>query len=456
MNKNKLAIAVTAAACTAVFVLCNLTVQLAAEKINLRFDCTENKIFQLSEQTKDFLKTVDEDVTFYYMTDSGEEYPYVTQTIDRYLKECKNIRLKKLDIVKNPAAVEKYKTAGSVDKGTIAVESSKRFKLVDPGAALMIMTGNENVSGNLGFALEEKLTNAIDFVIRDSNPTVKYAIGHNGVDFAIPAQKLSDENIAVERLDIENSSFSAEDTDLLVIFGFREDISKKEDEKIRAYLDEGGSLYIAFNPGIECGAVKQLAQDYGIKVNNDAVTEDSFSNVIKNNKLYLLVNPVSNVCENLGPKGSLLFPAASSITLGGGAYAAALTKDSAKTREIINGNLGRDTGGGKIALAAFSENAANGSKLFVTSTTQVFKPEDKAISGIMNSFDYINREYFVQCMKYLIDEDGMNISIAPKSIMSKSLHLGSMTKLVISGIFIIIPIAALVCGLYVGIRRRNR
>ena len=36
MNKNKLAIAVTAAACTAVFVLCNLTVQLAAEKINNR------------------------------------------------------------------------------------------------------------------------------------------------------------------------------------------------------------------------------------------------------------------------------------------------------------------------------------------------------------------------------------------------------------------------------------
>lgn len=460
MKNGRFDVKIVAIACVLSFVFLNLIVQKTGEIVNIKFDCTENKIFRLSNETKEFLKTIDEEITFLYLTESGEQYPYVTQTMDRYIKESNKIRLETVDIVRNPMFVQKYTTGGSVGNGTIVVESSKRFKLVDPGAALMIMNSGENVSGKIGFALEEKLTNAIDFVLRDDNPIVKYASGHDSVDFALPAQKLNDENIAVEKIDITNEQFSPQDTDLLVLYGFCKDLSDAEYTKVTDYLAKGGKLYIALNPGVNCPKLKEITSEYGITINNDAVTEDNFSNIIKGNKLYLLVNPVGEVCENLSGKGSLLFPATSSLSLNESekykAHSTAVTFNSAKTRELLEANLGRDIKKGETSVAAISENVENASKLFVTATTQAFKPEDSAISTIMNSFSYVNREFFVQCVKYLIDSEGMNISIAPKSIMSRSLHFSNIEKLMISGIFILIPILVLIYGFVVCIRRRNR
>lgn len=460
MKKNSRNVKIIALACIVIFVFFNLTVELIGTFVNLKFDCTENRIFNISEQTREFLKTVDEEVVFYYLTQSGEEYPYVIQTMDRYTKECNNIKIKNIDIVRNPLLAEKYRAAGSVSAGTVVVESEKRFKIVDPGSALMVMQSGENVSSTLGFSLEEKLTNAIDFVLREHNPTVKYAQGHNNVDFALPAQKLNDENIAVEKVDILNDEFSVNDTQLLVIYGFREDISETEHKKIMRYLDDGGKLYIAQNPATDCPRLKSIISDYGITINDDAVVEENPSNIIKNNRMYLLVNPTSKVCENLAGKGALIFPATSSLSITENencdVYSVARTSNTAKTRELIDTALGNDIRRGAADVAVISENGENGSKLFVTATTQVFKPEEQALANVMNSFSYINREFFVQCMKYLIDSEGIHISIAPKSIMSRSTHFTQTTKIVLSCIFSLLPIVLLTFGLFVCIRRKKR
>lgn len=452
------------AASILIFVFLNLFIQSLASIITLKFDCTENRIFRLSDNTKQFLDTINEDITIYYLTDGGVEYPYVTQTLDCYLKQCKHLKLEKLDIIKNPVSVERFKSADStLSKGMLVVESAERFKTVDPGSSLVIINEKGNVSQSLGFALEQKLTNAIDFVIKDKNPTVKYVSGHSGVNFELPAARLGDENIATEKIDLSDEAFSVDDTDLLVLFGLRDDLTSREEEAVRAYLDAGGAVYIAVNPGSDTPKIKALCSEYGITVNNDAVTEENASNIIKNNRLYILAQTVGDEFNELNTDGrQLLIPATSSLTLSKtqGCTVRSLAKsyETAKTRELLDDALdalGRGINTGETDLAAVSENTNNNSKLFVTATTQYLMPEDDALEGLLNSYTYINREFFVICIKQLIGGDGMSISIAPKSFMSRSLHLTSLTKTVLSTVFIAIPIAVLLFGIIYRLRRRK-
>lgn len=454
-------IRITAVASILIFVFLNLFIQSLASIVTLKFDCTENKLFRLSDNTKQFLDTINEDITIYYLTDGGVEYPYVTQTLDCYLKACGHLKLEKLDMIKNPVSVERFKSGDSgLSKGMLVVESSKRFKTVDPGSSLVVINEKGNVSQSLGFALEQKLTNALDFVLRDKNPTVKYASGHNGVSFELPAARLGDENIAVEQIDLSDESFSVDDTDLLVLFGFRDDLTAREEEAVRAYLDAGGAVYIAVNAGSNTPGIKALCSEYGITVNNDAVTEENMSNIIKNNRLYIFAQTIGEEFEQLNTDGrQLLMPATSSLTLSeaSGCTVRSLAKsyETAQTRELLDNALGRGISTGEMDLAAVSENINNKSMLFVTATTQYIKPEDEALTGLLNSYSYINSEFFVVCVKQLIGGDGMNISISPKSFMSRSLHLSSLTKMVLSAVFLAIPIAVLVFGIIYRLRRRR-
>lgn len=455
MKKN-IMIKIFAVSCIAVFVFFNLTVGLIDEKIRLAVDCTENKVFSLSDMSKEYLKTVNEDITFYYITSNGEEYPYVVQTMDRYLKECDRIKLVKLDAVKKPAAVERFRKNGEqIAKGTIVVESSKRFRIVNPGAALKVIN-TDSVTYSLGFSLEEQLTNAIDFVLRDRNITVTYLDGHGSKPFALPAQKLSDENIDVRGTDnIENGT---EGTDMFILFGLSQDLTDSEYAALKKYTEDGGRLFIAVNPGSSCPNIERLLEGYGLIVGKDILTEEDNGRIIRDNKTYLSAEPTGDALSNLRGKGALLFPGASSISITEKsnieAQSIAVTSDTVKRREIIDGDVGGVLDEGMYSVAATARNTNNGSQLFAASTVQFISP-DEDLSGILNSISYINREFFVQTVKTMIGGDAITISIAPKSIMSRSLDLSRTSKIILSIIFIAIPAAVLAIGGIVCFRRRH-
>lgn len=236
----------------AAFVFFNSALATLSKKVQLSFDMTPNKLFVLSDETNAYLDNLQEDIKLYYLIEPGKESPYVTEVADRYEKRTKKITVEKVDPVKNPAFVSRYTPDGdAIQKGTIIVESAKRYTTVDPGSALTIIRDkNGNVTRSLGFTLEQKLTNAIDFTVRESHTTVRYVADHSGISFTVPASKLRAENINVEKAILAEDEISVENTDLLVLFGLKEDLSKMETEKVRQYLENGGKLFITIDPGV--------------------------------------------------------------------------------------------------------------------------------------------------------------------------------------------------------------
>lgn len=462
MKHGKLFSAVFTAAVVAAAIFVNLIVGALGNHVSLKIDTTKNRIFNLSENTKEYLSTLDEKITFYYLVRSGAESPYIKEVTEKYVLECDKISLKTVDYIKHPELVTKYAQNGEISSNSIIVESETRFKTVDPGSAFMVNFDEKgNLTQSLGFTLEQKITNAIDFVTREKNITVRYTQNHDEADFKIPAEKLKDENIDVQPVDLRKDDISAENTDLLVIFGARSELGDNECAKVSAYISAGGKLYVCTNPNVECETVEKITDMYGITVNNDAVTEGDVNRRLLGNKLYLSVDMLPHkITENISARGKLVFPATSSLTFSKAENTSitclAQTYDSGQSRAISDEGLGEMSADGKLPVCALAENTENGSKIFVAGTTQFLTSVDPDLDNILTSVSYVNREFFVQTVKYMTDSEGMNISIAPKNIAVKSINLSLAQKVGFTGVFSFgLPLCVLAAAIIVWRRRKN-
>lgn len=451
---------ITVICAAAVFIIFNSTLRTLSGKVQLSFDMTPNKLFVLSDETNAYLDSLKEDIKLYYLIEPGKESPYITEVMDRYEKRCGKITVEKMDPVKNPAFVSKYASDGeAVQKGTIIVESAKRYTSVDPGSALtLIRDKNGNVTRSLGFTLEQKLTNAIDFTVRGSHITVRYVTEHSGIPFTSPASKLREENIAVEKTVLADDEITPENTDLLVLFGLKDDLSGLETQKVREYLKNGGKLFITLDPGVRPANILNIADEYGIAVEDNILSEGNKGEIVGDNELYLMaVTEGHEICGNLR-NASILFPSAGSLTVSekDGVNTSYLlkTKSSAKASELLDGDVGRKTGEGSFGIAAIGEKDI--SKVFVASTSKFLVPDDSKISNILNFVDYQNREFFVQTVKYMTGGENLLLPVAAKNIDNRSLILSNDKKFVYIILFGgLLPFAVFAAGFVLWIKRRN-
>lgn len=452
--------AITVICVIAIFAVFNLMLKSLSNKVQMTVDMTPNKLFVLSDETKNYLDTLNSDIKFYYMIEPGKESPYVTEVMERYEKYSKHISSENVDPVANPVFAAKYTADGeTMQKGNIIVESEKRFTIVDPGTALTIVRDqNGNVTRSLGFVLEQKLTNAVDFVVRDKTVRVRYAAGHNAQSFSLPASKLKAENMEVAQTVLLDDELSAENTDLLILFGFRDDLSSEEVQKIDKYLSDGGRLFITVDPGVRPKNILAIAERYGITVEDNLLTEGNKGEIIADSALNLIaVADEHEICENL-KKSRILFNSASALTISpkDGVSTAYLMKSKPSTKkcEIEDGDAGRKLDEGSFGLAAIGE--IGKSRVFVASTSRFLTPDDSKISNILNFADYQNREFFVQSVKYLTDSEKMLVSVAPKNIDSRTLSLTNTKKFVYILLFGgVLPLAAFVTGFVIWFKRRN-
>ena len=101
---------------TAIVVLVNILTGIAVEKYPaLQFDMTQTQTYQLQDDTVQYLKQVDKDVTIYVLEKeknliAGNEYIYQADKLLRKIgAENDHITLKFIDLTKNPTFKSKYK-----------------------------------------------------------------------------------------------------------------------------------------------------------------------------------------------------------------------------------------------------------------------------------------------------------------------------------------------------------
>jgi len=160
--------------CLLVFIIIGtfIVINFSVQKLKLTpLDFTQEKLFTLTEESKEKVKDIDKEVNIYfigYVEDSLE-----IDLTKQYNKVNEKINVEAVDITKRPDLANKY----GIESGTkgIIVESEDKSKVLTEGDLYTYdMTTFETIN-----VAEEKLTSSIISVVSDKIPAVYFLEGYS-------------------------------------------------------------------------------------------------------------------------------------------------------------------------------------------------------------------------------------------------------------------------------------
>lgn len=227
-----------------IIVVVNLIVD-AFPSTYTELDVSDQQLFSIGDQTKDFLKELDKDVTIYQIAQSGSEDEVVSKLLQKYEEASDHIKVEKKDPVVNPKFTSEY-TDEEVSSNSLIVVCGDRSKIVDYNniyeSSMDYTTYSYTTSG---FDGEGQITSAISYVTSDNLPVLYTLDGHGEKSLDSTLQEdIEKANIEIKSLNLLTEESVPEDTDCLMINSPSTDISEDERDAIIEYLENGGKAMI--------------------------------------------------------------------------------------------------------------------------------------------------------------------------------------------------------------------
>lgn len=275
----------------AVLIVINLIVAEIPEEYT-RIDVSDTAINTMTDDTKEFLDTLEKDVTIYYIVQNGNEDELIDNLLVRYDEYSSKIDVVKKDPMLYPTFASKY-TDDALDENSLIVVSGDNSKIVTY-EELYEMTFDYYSYGYTvtGFNGESKIDSAISYVTLENLPILYFTQGHG--ELTIPdalTESLENANYQIESLSLVASDEVPEDTGCLIMVSPTKDISEDEADKLIAYLENGGKAMFFVNyTESKLENLNQVLENYGVTTKAGVVLEGNSQNYIMQTPYYMLPN----------------------------------------------------------------------------------------------------------------------------------------------------------------------
>lgn len=223
----------------AIILACFIGITILMQKLDLTpIDLTDEKLFTLTEESKEQVRNIDREINIYFVGYSDED-----STLDlarQYKKVNDKITVEAVTSTDRPDLVEKYGIESS-SQGII-VESGDKYKVLSSSELYTYdYTTYETIS-----VAEEKLTSAIKSVSTDKLPKVYFLSGYSSFSLNSGMQYLNmylqNEVNEVETLDIISKGKVPDDCNTLVIASPEKDFDDIATNAITDYINKGGNI----------------------------------------------------------------------------------------------------------------------------------------------------------------------------------------------------------------------
>ena len=400
-----------AAAAIVVFlaVVANILVNALPASVT-QLDTTAGTLYTLSQETEDILDGLEQDVTIYWIVQSGQEDETLGTLLDRYAARSDYVTLETIDPDVSPNFLQEY-VSGTVYNNSLIVESGDRNTYVSYEDIYEYSYSSDYSSYDVSFAGESSLTSAIDYVLSDTLPKLYTLTGHGEDDLSTSFQSaVEQQNIEVADLSLLTEESVPEDADCLLINGPDSDLSQDEAEAIQAYLDTGGDLIVLTDPaqdGQDLTNLEALMGEYGMTANDGVVIEGDTANYALGSPFYLLPNLESHSITSPLQEGGyyILLALAQGITVeesprDGLTVESLLTTSDAAYSKIAGYSMetySKEEGDidGPFSLAAIAtdtlEDGSESHVIWVGSTSLLDDQYNQQVSGA-------NQDFFLNCV----------------------------------------------------------
>lgn len=439
----------------------NIFLELAEDKFpKLKTDLTQDAITKLTNETKVFLKALDEtenEVDIIYLKGTSA----VTEETDTVLKQydaySANTTYTVENYHKNPLVLEPFQIGASqVVDGTVVVtnKDKTRYRAVSPTE---MWSGSE-------FLLESKVTNAIAYLMSDADISVCVAVGYeNDENYVNIVQKMLDNNIDVKLVNLLENGIG-KNVDVLMVLNPGRDLDAKELERIDNFILSGGSVVVSMPFGATRENLESYIASWGVKVNNDVIFEyDKNASYYDMGSTFYAQKGTSDITAGIEKNIVLTYARSMSFTKTGDVECTRVLSTSGESLATPPEakNLTRDDiEAGPFDVAYLLERPVDNSwdrtgKLFVTSTSGIWGIEDAL--GALEEIKFGNSEFVMNTLTALSEKEVKSVTVPKKTATENIMDISdAQAKFLKILICVLLPICVLLLGVTVWIKRRNK
>lgn len=456
-----LASALTAAVLAAV-VLVNLLVGKLPTRFT-QFDLSQNGLYSIGEDTKQLLAGLQEDVTFYYLAQTGQEQQNLVAFLDRYAGETKHVRWEQKDPALCPTFAQQY-GAQSAGEGSIIVVSGERSKVIDAGELYQYDYSSYYTTSSVEmlFDGEQQLTSAVSYVTSDALPVVYQLTGHGEASLSATLESaLNAQNIELRSLALVSTDEVPDDAAALLLAGPTVDYTDDDLAMLRAYLEQGGNLLVFTDASVSTPKLDGLLAEYGLARTPGLVVEGDSGHYARGYDYYLLPDVAYHDATQAVQELYVLLPMAQAIEVTD-AEGVSVTKLLNTSNAAYNKAAGYDMtttakedgdADGPFALAAAAvktlENDAESKVIWVGNLNMLDQGIDSQVAGG-------NSQFVLGCATWLCGRDA-GVLIAAKSLSGDRLVVNAGQAALWGNLTtIVLPVLCLGAGAAITIKRRRR
>lgn len=483
---------------TAIVFAINLIAQTVTERFDLTMDLTENDIYSVSQDTIDYLNTIQQDIQITVLADESafdDSTLYLKQAseiIKKYALYSDKISIEFVDINKNPSYISKFKDlySGDLTEGNIIVyregtseDDADRIKVLTLNNLFTISTDNYGNSTVTESKAEQELTSAIMYVT-DANPKKAVLVSTsmpNSVQYSAQSllQMLNTNGYDLEEVDLLTADLDIESTDLLVICSPLNDFNTAVIQKISDFLYNDGNLgknvlYIANYNQSSTPNIDALLEEWGLSIGDYYIAEsdssasqtvgiygeqtyikssigvianDDYTDLVGDTSLPIAVpvaRPIDILWETNGDRET-------SVILKTSTSSALVPFDSTSDFDISTAVTGEQN-----VMAMGTKYIFDNNNEKITSNIMVIGSAYMTDPYISQDTSYNNGEFILNSINKITGKSN-GITIVPKSLSINTISIDDAQVIGIrTVVMFIIPLTIVVIGLVVYIKRRNK
>ena len=261
-----------------------------------KYDISSTKLYSITSNTKVVVNALEEDVTIYWIVQSGEEDSVIENLLSKYDSLSDHIEVVKKNPDVFPTFAEQY-TNETVQNNSLVVECGERNRFISYSDIYVSESNMYSYSYSTSFDGEGAITSAIDYVVSEELPQLYVLEGHG--ESELPSgfsDQIEKENMEVNTLSLLTVDSISEEADCIMIYAPTSDISTEEKDMLADYVTEGGKLMVIAGPTEDSDLenLYSLLSDYGVEAKEGIVVEADRDHYAFQTPYILLPDMVSN------------------------------------------------------------------------------------------------------------------------------------------------------------------
>ena len=465
----------------AVIIVINVLVSALTTRFpSMNFDLTKEGLNTLSDEATDVAKEVVNETTIYIIGSEdairGDEvysnyslkYSQVANLADRLHELNDKIKVEYIDPDLNPQFISDYLTTGKV-----MVKTDKRHKTLAVTDLFSIQQDSSTQQYNYYSKVDGALANALYLVNLDTVPVVAFATGHSEAITTSTSTSftglLNDNNFEVKEFNMLTDEIP-EDASIVVLGMPTTDYTSEELSKLEAYLGDekmGSSrtLYVMTAPNAGWSSMPNLSSflaEWGMEPQSQEVLESNTNNTLYNMPYAIFANVTDsvlsktydNVVKVQAAPVKRLFTANNDIST----YSVIETSDTAylSNDEKVLETPETDT----YTILAFAQRYMdNQGKICANVVVDGCAADFYDGSSLLGNSTFGNKDVTLDLIKNLTGTTDTRVGLTVNQTQTNTMDINASSAVTWSiGMMlftIVVPVAVLVIGLVIFLRRRH-